>query len=106
MNVLRSPTRSGLATNFSGSQPNLSSGNIQSEFSEFQNVNLRSKRKKREDDESTKQDIGEIRKQISMMMSMLTTFGEKQQQFMEKISSEISSITEQINSILSQHWKT
>ncbi|CAH2095513.1 unnamed protein product [Euphydryas editha] len=61
MSLLRSPTGSGLSGSRSDSQPNLSSYNKLSEFSEIPSVTHRSKRKFTDETTCMKEEIAELR---------------------------------------------
>lgn len=95
MSVLRSPPGSGL----SGSEPNLFSGDQGSDFLDNTKVTLRNKRKCTDDNEFIKEELCGIRSQMSEIMTMITTINTNQKAFMDKISSDVSVIKEQMNDI-------
>lgn len=80
MRAARSPTGSGLAAGRCGSQLNSASidSHSHSEFSDNTRITLRSKRKHSEDDGNITEKLGEIRKQLSQMMEMMTSLNRNQ----------------------------
>lgn len=73
-----------------------------SEYSD--RITQRNKRKTPHDDENIltiKDEVGEIKHQMSQMMALLSTFGNSQKEFMDKISSDVTSMKEQISDIKS-----
>ena len=99
MNILRSPTRSGLSSGRSDSQPNLSSCDPQQEFPETPKITHRNKRKFIDDNSQIKEEISELRKQTAQIMGILTTLRDSQTAFIEKITNDISDIKNEINDI-------
>lgn len=99
MSVVRSPTGSGLAAGRSGSQPNLVSGDSHLEFADSARITLRNKRKQTDDDSHIKDELSEIRKQLSQMMEMMTALNRNQKEYMENMSRDILVIKEEINEI-------
>lgn len=102
MSVVRSPTGSGFGFERSDSQPNLSSGITQPEFSETSNITKRNcKRKQLDDNEHIRTELSEMRKDMSEMMIMLKAITITQNEFTKKITEDITTIKERIDGIKS-----
>lgn len=99
MSLLRSPTGSGLSGSRSDSQPNLSSCNQPSEFSESSTITYRNKRKFIDDNTYIREEIAELRTQTSKIMTILTSLRDNQNEFIEKINKDVNDIKNQISDI-------
>ncbi|CAG4948246.1 unnamed protein product [Parnassius apollo] len=60
---------------------------------------MRNKRKRFDECEDIKEELSEIRKQMSQMMSMLTNLSISQQEFNNKMNNDVSDIKEQMTNI-------
>lgn len=99
MNILRSPTGSGIDANRSGSQPNLTSTKLYSaDLTELQ-ATFRNKRKQPERGYELENELAEMNSKMDKMMNFLSEFTATQQLAVEKISQDVSSIKEQVVNI-------
>ncbi|CAG9790213.1 unnamed protein product [Diatraea saccharalis] len=92
MSVLCSPNRSDIAIH-SNSYPNLN------KMENVSHATFRGKRKQLDDDAFIITEIGEIRKQMSEMMTLLATLTKNQSESADKICSDIASLKDQVNNI-------
>ncbi|CAG4932803.1 unnamed protein product [Parnassius apollo] len=98
MMPIRSPTRSGIGTGLSGSQPNLSTGESTTDVSTAPQVTLRSKRKY-SGDQDIKEELREIRKGMAEMMQVLTSINANQTEAINRISEDVSSLKEHVKDL-------
>lgn len=101
--TMRSPTGSGLGEK-SDSQPNLTQGDHEFDFDEYQSTSRRNKRKLTDDSENLnliKNEVTALSKQMSQVMSMLSTLATNQKDFMDKICQDVSTLKEQVSDIKS-----
>ncbi|CAK1545471.1 unnamed protein product [Leptosia nina] len=98
--MLRSPTRSDRDKSLTGSHPNLTSGSdLNQDSSTSHRVATRNKRKYPNDDTSVKDELFDIKKQLSAMMEMLSVQNVNQKEFMDKVSGDINDIKNEITLI-------
>ncbi|CAH2087022.1 unnamed protein product [Euphydryas editha] len=98
MSVVRSPTRSGL-TGRSDSQPNLFVDDHKMESIDSPKPTFRNKRKLSDNNDHIRNELSEMRQQMSQMMVMLTALTTSQNEFMEKITEDINTIKNQMCNI-------
>lgn len=97
MSVPRSPPRSGLCAERSGSYPNLSESHKES----TPQITLRNRRKLPDDNEATKSDIAEIKKQMSEMLELLKSSKIEQTESINNLSLNVAAIKAEVGSISS-----
>lgn len=88
----------------SDSQPNLSTLEASPEASDVRNVTFRHQRKQPKENENIeliKEEVSELKNQMSQIMSMLTSFGNNQKELMDKISTDMAALNEQVSNIKS-----
>lgn len=95
MNVLRSPTGSGLVAGHSDPQINISSSKRLDVPD--QQVTFRHKRKYLDYEDTMKSEFSEMRMQMTQMMEMMASLSEKQTDFIKQISNDISTIKQQVS---------
>lgn len=99
--MLRSPTGSDRAAGLGGSHPNLvsASNSLQDSLANDYRVTMRSKRKKTDDDSGIKDELSEIKKQLSIMMEMISLQNQNQKESIDKVSEDIKVIKNEIMDI-------
>lgn len=101
MSTPRTPTRSGLYER-SDSQPNLTYTDTQSEVDDNMKITVRNKRKQLDEGENLmliQKNMSDLSKQMSQMMSMITSLTTNQNEFMDKISQDVKAIKEELSDI-------
>lgn len=99
MSLKYSPTTgSGMVAGKSGSQPNLTTGNMLSEDSDSSKISLR-KRKHTDDTSQVRKDLGDIRTQLFQVMEAITSLSNNQKEFITKVSDDVSAIREEVHDI-------
>lgn len=95
MNILRSPTRSDIPIERSGSQPNLVATERTASFPDLSSIAFRAKRKHPGEDE-VKTQLDDIQRQMADMMTLLSSSINSQAESATKITNDIATIKEQI----------
>lgn len=101
MSIVRSPIGNGKGVARSDSQPNHSRVNALEEYTDATNVTFRNKPKCREQDDHVCDDLTEMRQQMSVIMTTLTTINNNQKDFIDRITDDITEIKTQVNNIKS-----
>lgn len=94
MNILRSPTGSGMSERRSGSQPNLFTTDTES-TSELSSVTFRNKRKHFEEDQ-VESKLTDLQTQMNVMMELLTKSINAQNESTVKIKEDMATIKDQM----------
>lgn len=101
---IRSPTGSDLSGRRCDSQPDLTKSGESTEPSNIQKITFRNKRKHPEENENIlviKEEVNEIKNQMTQMMALLVSLGDSQKDFMNKISQDVTSMKDEISNIRS-----
>lgn len=107
MDIAHSPTGNGKNIELSGSQPNLSTMDVQDgkTSKDLPKTTLRNRRKYCPENDVNNQ-LADIQKQINEMMTLLTTSINTQKEYSTKITSDIASIKNEMLEIKSSIGKT
>lgn len=97
MNVLRSPTGSDSGRSLSGSQPNLSE--VQSDSEPCTKITLRTKRKYTDDNDLIRNELAGLRKQMSEMMALLKSTRSDQAENINKLRQDVTAIKTEVSNI-------
>lgn len=97
MNVLRSPNGGGMSSAHGGSQPNLS---VNSDF-DTPKITFRNKRKLSDSNGNVIQEILEMKKQMSEMMSLIASSTAAQTENINRLCQDVSTIKGQVDKICS-----
>lgn len=96
MSERRSPTRSGIV--LGGSHSDLSTSNMDSDSGNSQ-ITFRNKRKQTDDSEHIKNELSEIRKQMTEIMSAVMSTSNIQKENINKLCQDVAAIKNQVNNI-------